>query len=72
MGRPPVKPKEFRNGFYIEVCNKGSKSGIKIVRDTKEEMLSAIKDYEKTKDIIILGEFKSGKWLSDSKRHTAA
>jgi hypothetical protein len=72
MGRPPVKPKEFRNGFYIEVCNKGAKSGIKIVRDTKEEMLTAIKEYEKTKDIIVLGEFKNGKWLTESKRHVAS
>jgi hypothetical protein len=71
MGRPPIKPKEFRNGFYIEVCNKGTKNGIKIIRDTKEEMLKAIKEYEKTKDIIVLGEFKNGKWLSDPKRHEA-
>ncbi len=69
MARPPVKPIEFRNGFYIEVCNKGSKTGVKIVRDTKEEMMLAIKEYEKTKNIIILGEFKNGKWLSDSKKY---
>ena len=66
MGRPPTKPKNFRDGYYIEVHNKGSKTGIKIRRDNYEEMLRAIKDFEKTKDITILGESKNGKWVNDS------
>ena len=49
MGRPPTKPKKLRDGFYIEIRNKGSKSGIKIRRDNKEQMLDAIKEYEKIK-----------------------
>jgi len=72
MGRPQIKPKEFRNGFYLEVCNRGSRTGIKIVRETLEEMMNAIKEYEKQKDIYILGEFKNGKWLSESKKHIPA
>lgn len=63
MGRPPTKPKKFRDGFYIEVKNKGEKSGIVIVRNTKEEMLQAVADYSKTKEVIILGESKNGKWV---------
>ena len=61
MGRPPTKPKELRDGFYIEVRNKNSKTGIKIRRDDKKQMLSSIKEYEKTKEVIVLGEFKNGK-----------
>ncbi len=61
MGRPSTKPKKLRDGFYIEVRNKNSKTGIKIRRDTKEQMLSSIKEYEKTKDVIVLGEFINGK-----------
>ena len=61
MGRPPTKPKKLRDGFYIEIRNKNSKTGIKIRRDTKEQMLSSIKEYEKTKDVIVLGEYKNGK-----------
>ena len=61
MGRPPTRPKELRDGFYIEIRNKRAKTGIKIRRDTKKEMLRAIKEYGKTKDVIVLGEFKNGK-----------
>lgn len=63
MGRPPTKPKRYRDGFYIEVKNKGEKSGIVIIRNTKDEMLKAFHDYSKTKDVLILGESKNGKWI---------
>ena len=63
MGRPSTKPKKLRDGFYIEIRNKNSKTGIKIRRDTKEQMLTSVKEYEKTKDVIVLGEYKNGKPL---------
>jgi len=65
MGRPATKPTKLRDGFYVEVRNKGSRSGIKIRRDTKEAMLLAIKEYERVKDVIVLGEFKNGKALTE-------
>jgi len=68
MGRPPTRPKKLRDGFYIEVRNKGAKTGIKIVRNTREEMLKAIKDYSKTKEVVILGESKNGKWVEQPKQ----
>lgn len=61
MGRPATKPTKLKDGYYIEVRNKGSKSGIKIRRDSKEAMLTAIKDYERVKDVIVLGKSKNGK-----------
>ncbi len=61
MGRPPTRPIDFRDGFYIEIRNKGAQTGIKIRRDTEEEMMDAKKEYEKSKDVIILGEYKKGK-----------
>ncbi len=63
MGRPITKPKRYRDGFYIEVKNKGEKSGIVLVRNTKEEMLKAIAQYSRTKDIAVLGESRNGKWV---------
>lgn len=63
MGRPPTKPIKFRDGFYLEIRNKGANSGIKLHRTTREQMLRTIKDYEQTKDVIILGESKNGKWV---------
>ena len=64
MGRPRTKPAKFKNGFYIEVRNKGSKTGIKLRKENKEEMLQAAKEMEKTKDVIIFGESKNGKWVN--------
>lgn len=61
MGRPSTKPKDLRDGFYIEVRNKNKNSGVKIRRDTKEQLLLAIEEYKETKDVVILGESKNGK-----------
>jgi hypothetical protein len=64
MGRPPTRAKKLRDGFYIEIRTKGSTTGIKIFRQSEEEMLQAIKEYEKNKEIIVLGESKNGKWVN--------
>jgi hypothetical protein len=61
MGRPSTKPAELRDGFYIEIRNKGAKHGIRIRRNNEKEMLAAVKDYERTKDVIVMGEYKNGK-----------
>lgn len=68
MGRPITKPRELRDGYYIEIRNKGSKSGIKIRRDTEAEMLYAIKEYERVKDVIVMGEYKNGKEVKKAKK----
>ena len=64
MGRPSTKPKDLKDGFYIEIRNKGAKTGIKIRRDTKALMLEAIKEYQKIKEVVVLGESKKGKWVN--------
>jgi hypothetical protein len=63
MGRPATAPKKLKDGFYIEVRNKGSKSGVKIRTEGKQGMMDAKKEYEKNKDVITLGEHKDGKWI---------
>ena len=68
MGRPATKPTKLKDGFYLEIRNKGSKSGIKIRRDDEKSMLLAIKEYERVKDVVILGEFKNGKPVSKPKK----
>lgn len=67
MGRPPTKPKKLKDGFYIEVRNKRAASGVKVRRDTREQMELAIKKYERTKEIIVIGEIKNGKPLDKKK-----
>lgn len=61
MGRPSTKPKDLRDGYYIEVRNKNQKSGIKIRRDTKSQLLMAIDEYKENKEVIILGKQENGK-----------
>lgn len=67
MGRPATRPAKLRDGFYIEVRNKGAKSGIKIRRDDRIAMLEAVTEYKHIKEITILGESKNDKWLEKSK-----
>lgn len=68
MGRPPVLPKKKKDGFYLELRNKGAKSGIIIIRDTEESMMQAARQYQNSKDVIILGEHRSGKKVEDGKK----
>jgi hypothetical protein len=68
MGRPPILPKKKKDGFYIEIRNKGAKSGTIIIRDSEQAMMLAARQYETTKDVIILGEHKNGKRLEESRK----
>jgi hypothetical protein len=62
MGRPATKPARLKDGFYIEVKNQGS-GGVLIRRDTEEQMLLAAEDYSRMKNVTVLGEMKSDKWV---------
>jgi hypothetical protein len=68
MGRPPILPKKKKDGFYIEIRNKGAKSGTIIIRDSEQAMMLAARQYETTKDVIILGEHKNGKRLEEARK----
>jgi hypothetical protein len=71
MGRPATKPAKLKDGYYIELRNKGASSGIRIQRDTKEQMEHAMIDYEKTKEVILLGQVINGKFLNEKKKPKA-
>jgi len=68
MGRPSTKPKKLKDGFYLEVKNQGAKSGIKIRRDTLEEMMVAKKNFERTKEVKVLGEVIDDSFVNDKKK----
>jgi hypothetical protein len=53
-------PIQLKNGFYIEVCNKGSKTGIKIHCTDQRTMQDAIDSYKDFKTVLALGEYKDG------------
>ncbi len=67
MGRPPVLPKKKKDGFWLEVRNKGAKTGTILIRDSHQAMMQAAKQYEMTKDVILLGEHKNGKKVTEDK-----
>lgn len=59
-GRPRETAVVLRNGFYIEVCNKGTKKGVKIRSENQQAMEVAANGYAVNKDVIVLGEYKNG------------
>ncbi|MDF2191637.1 hypothetical protein [Paraflavitalea sp. CAU 1676] len=61
-GRPPVSPVQLKNGFYIEVCDKGSNKGMKIWSVDEKAMQAAARLYAGYKNVILLGEYKDGKF----------
>lgn len=65
-GRPPTKPVVFKDGFYIEVRNRGTDPGhgVKLRYPSRELMLQAAEEYRKIKLVVVLGEFKDGEQLS--------
>lgn len=71
MGRPAVLPKKKKDGFWLEVRNKGADSGTILIRDTYEAMIQASKMYQNTKDVILLGEHKNGKKVQEAKDKAA-
>jgi len=68
-GRPPIGPPVFRDGFYIELRNRGMDpgSGVKLRKDTWQEMIAAAEEYRKTKLVMVLGEYRDGVRLSGKK-----
>lgn len=71
MGRPPVLPKKKKDGWYLEIRNKGAKTGTIIIRDSEQAMLQAARQYETTKDVIVLGKHENGKRVVDDSRKKA-
>ncbi|RMF21787.1 MAG: hypothetical protein D6765_15160 [Bacteroidetes bacterium] len=63
MARPSRSPIKLKDGYYIEVSNKFSSSGIKIRRNSKAEIEQLIKTYQKSKDVVFLGQVKDGKFV---------
>ena len=68
MGRPPTLPLKKKDGWYLEVRNKGAKSGTVLIRDTEEAMHLAARLYQNTKDVIIMGEHRNGKKVESEKK----
>ena len=59
--RPKTAPPKFLDGFYLEVqTNSGS---VKIRRDSSDDLMKAIAEFRRTKNVTVLGEHRNGQWL---------
>ena len=67
MARPSTRGVKLKNGFYIEVRNKGAHSGVKIRRDTLEAAKLAFDNYSKMHDVHYIGEIENGKVVGAKK-----
>ena len=65
-GRQMERAVQLRDGFYILVCDKGAKKGMKIRSENRKGMEDAAALYGSYKDVTILGEYKDGAPFSES------
>ena len=56
MARPVTRPVTLKDGYYLEVRHRGEQRGIKIRRETKEQMNAAIRQYEVCYDVKKIGK----------------
>ena len=56
---------QLRDGFYIEVCAKGMKKGVKIRSESKKAMEDAASMYSGYKVVVVLGEYQNGEHLTE-------
>jgi hypothetical protein len=59
-GRPRETAVTLRDGFYIEIFDKGTKKGMKIRSEDQKAMEDIASRYAASKDVIVLGQFKDG------------
>ena len=61
-GRPTTRDKGLRNGFYIELRDKPSSKPIRIMRDSHEQAMLALTQFQ-NKIVKYLREVKDNYWV---------
>lgn len=61
MARPATRSVNLKDGFYIELRRSGESKGMKVHRDSLEELDQAIKKYEPNYDVVVIGKVVKGK-----------
>jgi hypothetical protein len=61
MARPVTREVKLKSGFYIELRRRGENRGIKIWRESYDQIQMAIKRYDNMYDVHYVGEVKNGK-----------
>ncbi|MEZ5007194.1 MAG: hypothetical protein R2728_02225 [Chitinophagales bacterium] len=65
MARPPSRSVNLKDGYYIELRRSGENKGMKVHRDSMEEIERATKKYESVYDVVLIGLVKNGKIVSE-------
>ena len=60
MARPVTRPVSLRNGYYIEIRQRGEGKGIKIRRETEQQMKAAFNWYKPFYDVKLIGKVENG------------
>ena len=61
-GRPTTRAKGLKSGFYLELKVKGSNKSTRIMRETKEQAMLALEQFQ-NKIVKYLGEVKDNYWM---------
>lgn len=67
MSRPITRKVRLKEGYYIEVKKGFGDSGIKIRRDTFDQIKHAYNHYKPLKEVSYLGKFINGEFLKEEK-----
>ena len=67
MARPPSRSVNLKDGYYIELRRSGENKGMKVHRDSYEEIQRAIKKYDSVYNVVYVGLVKKGKVVDESK-----
>jgi hypothetical protein len=65
QGRPSLKPKRLKNGFYVEVKTPGSGMKVMMYSANREGMLEIARRYGQIKEVTIMGEHRNDKWIAE-------
>ena len=65
MARPATRSVNLKDGFYIELRRSGENKGMKVHRDTMEEIDLAIKKYESVYNVVFIGKVVKGKVIDE-------
>ena len=68
MARPVTREVKLKSGFYMELRRRGENRGIKIWRETEQQIQMAMKNYENMYDVHYVGEVKNGKVIKPPKK----
>ncbi|MCK5104597.1 MAG: hypothetical protein KAR17_17350 [Cyclobacteriaceae bacterium] len=68
MARPVTREVKLKDGFYLELRQRGEHRGIKIWRESYNQIQMAMARYENMYDVHYVGEVKNGKVIKASKK----